>query len=58
MPFNGDHLQTLTGYTAWANDLVYQELSAVAEDILSAPRQGRPGGALGVLGHIYVVGLI
>ena len=46
------------GYTAWTNDFVCQELSVVAENILSEPRRGRHGGALEMLGHIYVVGLI
>ena len=58
MPSSGDHLQTLIGYTAWTNYFVCQELSAVAENILSEPRRGRLGGALAMLGHIYVVGLI
>ena len=58
MPSSGDHLQTLIGYTAWTNDFVCQELSVVAENILSESRRGRRGGALEMLGHIYVVGLI
>ena len=58
VPDIGEHLQTLMGYTAWTNDFVCQELSAVAENILSEPRRGRHGGALGVPGLIYVVGLI
>ena len=58
MPSSGDHLQTSLCYTAWTNDFVCQELSAVAENILSEPRRGRHGGASEMLGHIYVVGLI
>ena len=46
------------GYTAWTNDFVCQELSAIAENILPELRRGRNGGALEMLGHIYVVGLI
>ena len=46
------------GYTAWTNDFVCQELSAMAENILSELRRGRNGSALEMLGHIYVVGLI
>ena len=46
------------GYTAWTNDFVCQDLSAVAENSFSEPRRGRHGGALKMLGHIYVAGLI
>lgn len=53
-----DALQKLMGYSAWANDVLYQAIAAADERVLSHPRPGRPGGAIGVLGHIYVVGMI
>lgn len=53
-----DHLQKLMGYSAWANDVLHQAISTVDESVLFQPRPGRPGGAIGVLGHIYVVGMI
>ena len=51
-------LRMLTRYTAWANVLLYESLARESEATLSLDRSARPGGILGVLGHIYVVGLI
>lgn len=51
-------LRMLTQYTVWANDLLYESLAGESEATLSLDRNARPGGILGVLGHIYVVGLI
>lgn len=53
-----DSLRMLMRYTAWANQRLYTTLSGVDEALLAQPRPGRPAGALGVLGHIYVVGRI
>lgn len=53
-----EHLQTLMRYTAWANQVLYRALAALDERLLAQPRPGRPEGVLGVLGHIYVVGMI
>lgn len=53
-----DYLHKLMSYTAWANDVLFQAISAVDEAVIFQPRAGRPGGAIGVLGHIYVVGTI
>jgi len=58
MNSQSDSLGKLLRYTAWANEVLYQMMCTVDGDILVRPRQGRPSGALGVLGHIYVVGLI
>lgn len=51
-------LRMLTQYTAWANVLLYESLVRESEATLSLDRKARPGGIVGVLGHIYVVGLI
>lgn len=53
-----DHLGRLTRYTAWANGVLYDALRDVPPATFSEPRPGRPTGMAGVLGHIYVVGLI
>jgi uncharacterized damage-inducible protein DinB len=48
----------LTRYSAWANALLYASLAREPEATLSLDRNARPGGILGVLGHIYAIGLI
>lgn len=58
MNSGADHLRTFMQYTAWANGVLYQALSAIDEKMLAQPRPGRPAGAIGVLGHAYVVGMI
>lgn len=58
MRSDADHLQKLMAYSAWANDILYRAISRVDETVLFQPRPGRPGGAIGVLAHIYVVGMI
>lgn len=58
MSTDSDHLPKLLRYSAWANALLYRSLADVAPDFLVQARPGRPSGALGVLGHIHVVGRI
>lgn len=53
-----DHLQILMRYNAWANRVLYGTLVSLDEELLAQPRPGRSQGMLGVLGHIYVVGMI
>lgn len=48
----------LMRYTAWANSVLYESLQTMPEHVLRSPRPGRPGGILGVLGHILVVSSI
>ncbi|HET6828412.1 MAG TPA: DinB family protein [Ramlibacter sp.] len=55
---NAEHLQALMRYTAWANQVLYHALAGLDEELLARPRPGRLEGMLGVLGHIYVVGMI
>jgi uncharacterized damage-inducible protein DinB len=45
-------------YTSWANNLLYEALAGVDQRLLTQPRPGRPAGAIGVMGHIYVVASI
>jgi uncharacterized damage-inducible protein DinB len=52
------HLCMLARYTAWADEVLYDALSRVPEAMVSAVRPGPLGGMAGVMGHIYVVGLI
>jgi uncharacterized damage-inducible protein DinB len=54
----GAHLCMLARYTAWANEVLYDALVPVPEAMVFASRPGPLGGMAGVLGHIYVVGLI
>ncbi|AEG94297.1 DinB family protein [Ramlibacter tataouinensis] len=58
MSADAEHLRRLMHYSAWANNVLYAALSGVDESVLARPRPGRPAGAIGVLGHIYVVGMI
>lgn len=52
------HLGTLMRYTAWANQVLYRALAAVDEKLVIQPHPGRNQGMVGILGHIYVVGMI
>jgi uncharacterized damage-inducible protein DinB len=58
MSSDSDHLQKLLRYSAWANALIYRSLADVDPDFLVQAKPGRPSGALGILGHIYVVARI
>lgn len=58
MRSDSDLLQKLLRYSAWANAILYRSLADVDPGILVQARPGRPSGALGVLGHIHVVGRI
>lgn len=51
-------LHALMRYTAWANERLYEALAPLGDQQLARPMRGRPGGALGVLGHLHVVALI
>jgi uncharacterized damage-inducible protein DinB len=51
-------LQTLTRYTAWANDLLFQALSELPESELVAERQIIFGNILRTLNHVYVMDVV
>jgi uncharacterized damage-inducible protein DinB len=53
-----DHLQMLTRYKAWANDLLFQTLSEHPESELIAKRQIVFGNILRTLNHVYVMDVV
>jgi len=55
---NPDHLVMLMRYSAWANQVLYQTLTGIDEQVLKQPRPGRTAGLAGVLGHIVAVASI
>jgi len=53
-----DGICMLMRYTDWANRMLYQALEPLPEQAVCEPKPGRPGGIMGVMGHIFVVGSI
>jgi uncharacterized damage-inducible protein DinB len=53
-----DHLQMLTRYKAWADDLLFQTLSEQPESELIAKRQIVFGNILRTLNHVYAMDVV
>jgi uncharacterized damage-inducible protein DinB len=52
------HLQMLTRYKAWANDLLFQTISELPESEWIAPRPIIFGSILRTLNHVYVMDVV
>jgi uncharacterized damage-inducible protein DinB len=52
------HIQMLTRYKAWANDLLFQTLSEHPESELIAKRQIIFGNILRTLNHVYIMDVV